>query len=121
MLSLLAACHQESLDDFQDQAQPVITQLVTELREIRSRDDLVQHQHALERIFDQLVDVIINAEQFKDSHPEAVRTFAGDNGLSEELRLELNRILHMEGGRDVLEKAQEKAVTRLENAEKQKQ
>ena len=37
-----------------------------------------------------------------------------DPSVSDQLRVELNRVIHMEGGRDVIEKVQGKALNRLD-------
>ena len=63
-----------------------------------------------------LTEVIIQAQEYKDRYPEAESTLAHnkEQSISDQLRIELNRILRMEGGREVIEKAQEDALNRLD-------
>jgi hypothetical protein len=93
--------------------------LIAELKQIRSRDDLVEHAPRLQELFNSLVDVIIKAQEFKDKHPEESDLSINKESMeSDQLRIELNRVLHMEGGREVIEKAQEAALNRLDAFEK---
>jgi len=90
--------------------------LVLELDQIRTRDDLPPHANKLQKLFNQLVDVIIQMHIYKDLHPEiSLENISSEQSvLCEKLRLGLNRVLQMEGGREVLEKAQEEALNRLD-------
>jgi len=119
MLSILAACTHQSLDEFREEGETVNRQLVLELQKIRGRDDLLEHQGNLQSLFNQLVDIVIRAEEFKDTHPNASMPETSTS-TADQLRIELNRILNMEGGREVLEKSQEEALNRLDAFERQR-
>ncbi len=96
--------------------------LVEELKQIRSRDDLIEHAPRLQNLFDSLVDVIIQAREFKSKHPQAQASVEisshKEQSSGDQLRIELNRVLNMEGGREVIEKAQEASLNRLDAYEK---
>lgn len=87
-----------------------------ELQLIHSRDDLPLHAHQLQELFNALADIIVRAEEYKRQHSNAESTpiSVKEQAVSEELRRQLNRILRMDGGREVIEKAQENALKKLE-------
>ena len=120
LITLLFSCSTQSLTDFRDEGEAVCRLLLSELKQIRSRDDLIVHAERLRELFDRLVDVIIRARVFKDTHPEASidSAFFKEQVVSDQLRIELNRVLHMEGGREVLERAQESALNHLDAYER---
>lgn len=115
VMLILSACHQDALDDYRDAAKPISFKLISTLQAIKTRDDLVKYEGALEHYFDQLAEVMIAAAEFKNRHPEFDADLGGDRSFSDELCIELNRILDMEGGEDVLKRSQEKAIKRLKS------
>lgn len=114
--SLLISCSSRTLDDYRDEGEGIVRALTAELKKIRTRDDLLVHAPRLKQLFGSLVDIIIEAESYKKAHPEAelVSHHKRDQSASDQLRIELNRVLHLEGGREVIEKVQEEALRRLE-------
>ena len=122
LLALLFSCSPQTLNDFKYEGEAISKMLVDELKQIRSRDDLIEHASKLQELFDSLVDVIIQAREFKLKHPQASLENGShkEQSASDQLRFELNRVLHMEGGREVIEKAQEASLNRLDAYEKLK-
>lgn len=114
-LSFLA-CTSRNMDDLREEGEGIINALNAELKQIRSRDDLSSHVNQLQLLFNLLVTVIIEMESYKDAHPDAVTSLQNRKEplASDQLRIELNRILHMEGGREVIEKIQEESLNRLD-------
>lgn len=112
---LLSACSSPSLDDFRAEGQEVNRALIIELKKIRSRDDLPLHEDRLKLLFGKLVDVIQRAKEYKKVHPESEISPISpkEQSANEELRFELNRVLRMDGGKEVIEKAQAEALERL--------
>lgn len=120
LLALFSSCSNQTLTDFRHEGEAVSKLLLAELKQIRSRDDLLVHAPHLQELFDRLVEIIIQAQTFKDAHPEtSIEPLSlKEQSGSDQLRIELNRVLHMEGGREVIEKAQEAAFNRLDAFEK---
>lgn len=112
----LHGCSPRHLDDFREESKGTIHALVLELQQVRTRDDLQPHASRLEKLFDELAFTMIEAQRFKEAHPhaEASAAFKRDSTASDQLRVELNRVLNLEGGREVIEKAQEAALNRLD-------
>lgn len=118
LLLALSSCGSLSLDDFEEEGEGVMRSLIQELRTIRTRDQLLASTHRLKPIFERMVSIMIAAEEHRYAHPEG--EFSGPNHeLSDQLRIELNRLYCMEGGRQIIEKCQEKALLRLDAFEKQ--
>jgi hypothetical protein len=117
---IVTSCGPCSLDDFKEEGEGVIRSLIQELRAIHTRDQLLAASGKLQRLFDRLVFIIIAAEEFSFAHPELAKreSMRHNHELSDQLRGELNRLYRLEGGRQILEKYQEKALHRLDAFEK---
>ncbi len=120
LLLVLSACGSHSLEDFREEGESITRSLIKELQTIRTRDDLVQIAPRLQKLFDRLVDTIVTAREFLDKYPKLeIEEFSQKNhDLSDQLRIELNRIYCIEGGRELIEKCQESALHRLDAFEK---
>jgi hypothetical protein len=118
---LLLGCSPSSLEDFQGDSESICREIVNDLKTIYLREDLVKNVPRLRKKFIALVDVIIEARKFQESHPEEMTSFSlySDEVQSEHLREELERIYHIEGGKELIEKAQKEALLRLDAFERQ--
>lgn len=119
-LLIAVSCGPRSLDDFQEEGEGIIRSLIQELKAIHTRDQLLTASSKLQRQFDRLVAIIIAAEEFSLSQPrlEKGEEMRYNHELSDELRVELNRLYRLEGGRQMIEKCQEQALNRLDAFEK---
>lgn len=119
LLMLTTSCGNRSLDDFQEEGEGVIRSLIQELKEIHTRQELIAASGSLQKRFDHLVSIMISAEEFLASHPERAKEGTVLNHeLSDQLRIELNRLYRLEGGRQIIEKCQEKGLLRMESTKK---
>ena len=112
----LTSCSSDNYDTYQESAFDITHQLSLELKQIRTRDDLLTHQKRLQYLFDKLVDSIIALKQYNTKHEGSTPLLdnSKENPYSELLRLELNRVIYMEGGQEIIEKAQENALNKLD-------
>ena len=115
-LLILSACSPSSGNEFHEKGDRISRLLIIELKQIRSREDLLAHSIKLEELFNQLADLMIEANAASaPSFEFGLDESSGlDPSVSDQLRVELNRVIHMEGGRDVIEKVQGKALNRLD-------
>lgn len=120
VLLVAASCGPSSLDDFQEEGEGVMRSLIQDLKKIHKREELIAASSKLEKRFDHLVSIMIAAEEFTFSHPEIDKRRSGafEHDLSDRLRVELNRLYRLEGGRQIIEKCQEKSLHRLDAFEK---
>ncbi|KIC72338.1 hypothetical protein DB44_CK00110 [Candidatus Protochlamydia amoebophila] len=116
----LTSCGPKSLEDYKEEGKGITRSLIQELREIRNRDQLLASTSLLQKRFDQLVFVMIGAREFQYKYPnmESHELTLADHELSDKLRIELNRIYHIEGAKQIIEKCQEMALNRLDACEK---
>jgi hypothetical protein len=121
-LITFTSCSFSALEDFRAEGEAVSREITLELTHIRSRDDLLVHAPRLQELFNRLVDIILAAEAFREEHPEVslVLPDSQNTAISDHLRIELNRVLHLEGGREVIDRTQEAALNRLDLFEKSK-
>lgn len=119
LILLLSGCGPRSMDDFEEEGEAVMRTLIQELQAIRTREQLIASTGRLKRLFDRLADIMIAAVEYRRAHPEiSTNEFAGPNHeLSDLLRIELNRLYQMEGGRQIIEKCEENALHRLYKTE----
>ena len=123
LLLCLFGCSPTSLDDFRNQGQSVTRSLIQDLRLIQAREDLAKLEPILKKRFEALVFIMIEAREFQINNPEAIfsEPSALDMDLNEELKQELERVWKVEGGREMIERAQREAMLRLDGFEKIKE
>ena len=121
IILILTSCGPSSLEDFKEEGLSISKSMTEELHQIHSRDDLVASSPRLKKLFGDLVDLIIAAYEFKDSHPEyhleGVEKLISN---SQPLREEVSRIYRIEGARELLEKIQEESLNRLDAYERRR-
>ena len=91
-----------------------------ELQKIHNREDLAKSAPLLKLKFDRLVDLMIEARKTQQDHPEEC-VFDFDHSIyssSEAVKEQLKRVYRIEGGKDVIEKAQREALIRLDAFER---
>lgn len=88
-------------------------ELLAELKKLKSRDQLMDASERLERCYEEIADLMLlvkmNVKQQK-----GVEFTDQDQQLNEKIRLELLRIYRIDGGREILEKCQKKALDKLQ-------
>jgi hypothetical protein len=107
-------CTPHSLEEFEEEGEGVMRALIEELQAIHNREQLLAASGRLQKQFDRLVDIMIAAKEFSRSHPDLEKEESIQHELSDQLRIELNRLYQLEGGRQIIEKSQEKALHRLD-------
>lgn len=117
---LLCSCSSRSLAEFREEGEGVTRSILRELQEIQTRTELVKAAPRLTKLFNELVGVIVSAQEFKSKSGDRIEEDSNttDRALSEQLRIELNRIYGIEGGREIIEKCEEEALFRLDAFEK---
>lgn len=116
LLLIATSCGSRSFEDFEEEGEGVIRSLIQELKAIHTREQLLAASGKLQRQFDRLTSIMIAAEEFGLSHPELDREehLRLNHELSDQLRVELNRLYRLEGGRQIIEKCQERALYQLD-------
>ncbi len=121
VLIFLSSCSSSHLEDCRERGREVTKILLSELKEIKKKEDLSAKAATLKSLFNELVDRMIEGREIlkKSQGIEEIKEFSRkDLILSQELRMELKRIYQIEGGRECIEKFQEGALLRLDAYEK---
>jgi len=111
-LGLLMACNRAPTPrDIREKGQEVTCELLLLLKKMKSREDLYAALPSLETHFLEWARVMKEAEEvtlpFPPLTPEQL-------ALNDELKIELQRIYKIEGGRQALESSQHKALQELQ-------
>ena len=115
-----SSCSPNSQEDFQLETQAVCRLLTEQLQTVKSRDDLMDKMPGLKKIFNRLVDILIEARTYQTEHPELVWNAAAvvQQDWSEALQGEMRRIYNLEGGKELIEEAQRPSLLRLDRFER---
>lgn len=122
LLLMTTGCGSSSLEDFEEEGEGVIRSLIQDLKVIYTREQLLAASGGLQRHFERLVTIMIAAEEFNLSHLklDKGKNVQLNHDLSDQLRVELNRLYRLEGGQQIIERCQEKALHRLDAFEKKR-
>lgn len=103
------------MDDFREEGEGITNSLIKELKKIRNRDEMIIEAPRIKKLFDELADLMVAAEDYRRRHPNAdIPELTAENHLyCDQLRHELGRLYLMEGGREIIEKCQEDALKKL--------
>lgn len=114
-LLFLFGCSPHSLEDYQFQGEALCRTMVVELQKIHTRDELSAALPELKRQFSAFVNLMIEAKEFQLKHPEqeGIDPAYYEHEYAEGLKDELARLCKLEGGRELIEKAQREALIRL--------
>jgi hypothetical protein len=113
-----AGCSPGSIEDFHWEGESQCRALVDELQAIHDRDELLRAVPKIKKSFEDLVALMIRAREFQEEHPDESLPLISENSFSNKLQQELRRIYTLEGGREIMEGAQQEALVRLDAFER---
>ncbi|MBS0650868.1 MAG: hypothetical protein JSR93_06890 [Verrucomicrobia bacterium] len=115
----LYGCSPSSSEDFQREGEALTRTLIKHLEAIETQEDLLRAEPTLKKDFEAYVDLITQArEQQLRRADEIVVDASSDFSVSGELKEVMRRIYAMEGGREIIERAQQEALVRLDAYER---
>jgi hypothetical protein len=116
----LVGCSPGSLSDYRHEGESTCRDIIGNLQSIETREDVARLEPILKRNFEKLVSVIIEARHFQIKYPEEALALPVliESDLSDLLKEELERIYRIEGGKEIVERAQREAMLRLDGFEK---
>ncbi len=120
-LLFLFGCSPNSLEDYQYQGEALCRTIALDLQKIHTRDELAANLPELKKLFSALINLIIEAKEFQLAHPEqeGIDPAYYEHEYADGLKDELARLCKLEGGRDLIEKAQREALIRLDSFERE--
>ena len=116
-LLLFCGCGPSSSEDFRREGEAISRLIARDLKKLKSREELVQAEPLLKKRFSDLVDLMIEARKFQQKHPEEIALEDLEHEVSDDFLVELKRIYHLEGGREIIENCQREALIRLDSFE----
>jgi hypothetical protein len=119
-LLLLYSCSPSSSEEFQREGETRCRMLAADLQKIENREQLLLAETILKKHFERLIDLMIEARQFQQKRFEDISTEIPneENAAEASLENELRRIYAIEGGREIVERAQQEALVRLDAFER---
>jgi hypothetical protein len=119
-LLLLCSCSPNSSEEFQREGETHCSMLAADLQKIENREQLLLAEPVLKKHFERLIDLMIEAKQFQQKRFEDIPTEipCEENAAEASLENELRRIYAIEGGREIVERAQQEALVRLDAFER---
>lgn len=123
LMVFVAGCSPGSLKDFRHEGESVCRDIIDDLQRVETHDDIAKLEPALKRHFEKLVSIIIQAREFQIKYPEEALAFQGQQEaeVSDILKEELQRIYRIEGGKEIVERAQRESMLRLDAFQKMKE
>jgi Tfp pilus assembly protein PilP len=118
LLLLFSSCSPNSAQEFQKEGEAHCRYLVLELQKIEDREQLIASESKLKKRFEELIDLIIEAREYQQKQIDSDEAAFEENSFEEPLEKELRRIYTIEGGREVIERAQHEALVRLDAYER---
>lgn len=118
LVLFFAGCSTKSPDYFQSRGRGITTQLLERLQDVHDLDDLIEALPRLQRLFDELVDVMIETRKWQIKEGVIWDQNDEDTQLSHDLCDEFNRLFSIPAARDLIEKSQQQALERLDAFEK---
>jgi hypothetical protein len=117
---VLFGCSPHSSEEFHKEGEVLCRSLVETLQEIDSLDQLLSKETLLKKKFESLVSLMIDASRFQERHPDNWGAESGiEPGLiSVSLKEQLHRIYLLEGGREIVERAQQESLVKLDAYER---
>lgn len=115
-LLLLFSCSPNTPEEFGREGEARCRSLASVLSGIENTGQLLRAESELKKHFESLVDLMLEARDFQKRHPDDSFWDINDVGNVASLLLEeqLRRIYALEGGREVIERAQHESLVRLD-------
>lgn len=114
----LSACNAKSPDYFLAQSRAINRELLELTENIEDLDDLLAAQAPLQRLFNQLVDVMIAAHKWQIKTSVIWQGTEEDQRLCRELKSQFCRLYQIPTAKVLIEKCQETALMRLDTFER---
>lgn len=104
ILLLTIGCQQASYESFRAEGRASTRELIAELRKIRTRDQLIAAEPRIKTRLKRIQELVDKVEIYRTENPDSMipELDTVDHELSDTLKLELTRVMRLEGGQEVL-------------------
>lgn len=117
----LSSCRGPSPEYYQEKGRQITAELIEQVRHIETIEELIQRDACLTALYNELVDLIIEAKTYQRKHHKTWEPDEESSLISDELQFELMRLYKIPGAKQLMEKYQLPALIRLDAFEKKEQ
>jgi hypothetical protein len=115
----LCSCSPNSSKEFYREGNARSEALIRDLEKIETRQQLIHAESKLKKHFESLVILMIEAREFQQKKLDAPDIEAiEESSANERLETELRRIYAIEGGREIIERAEAEGLAKLDAYER---
>jgi hypothetical protein len=103
----LVGCQQAGYESFRAEGRASTRELIVELKKIRTRDQLIASESRIQTRLKRIQELVAKADAYQRENPDLLVPDLEpiDHELSDALKLELTRVMRLEGGQEVLKRA----------------
>lgn len=119
--AVFCSCSPRSTEEFHREGERLCELLLNDLHRIQTREQLIEEQSRLQKHFQALVALMMEASRFQEDnpYPSCDEALLEPGAFSVALESELQRVYQeIEGGRDSIEKAAHEALIKLDAYER---
>lgn len=109
MTLILTACGPQTLADVRYEGEAEVKRLVSILREVENKEDLVKASPLLKKRFARIAELLVEAKKLPAEE-------MGPSVVSEQLFIELARLYEIAGCREIIEQSQGEAIRRCQGS-----
>lgn len=115
LVSFFFGCSPSSLSDFEQEGIALNQQICEELKKITTQEQLIRAEPEIKKYFESLALLMIETRLFHENHPDdpPFEPNEASHIVSKGLELELKRLYLIEGGREMIERAQQEGLVKL--------
>lgn len=118
LLIFLIACNKKTDDYFRAESRTQIKQLIDTFERIQSLDDFKELQPDLRSQLMELAELMIEIRKYQLMSGRTWKIEVDDLALSDQLLLEMNRVLRIDGAKEMLQMCQREALLTLDSFQK---
>lgn len=122
LVFILSSCSPSTQEDFRYEGESIARSIATELSKVERREDLLKAAPKLQKLFDRLADVMIEARHLQlteGGDPIEEELGAGGYSMSDQLKDQMIRVCKIEGGDKIMIQLQRDALLRLHRFEEE--
>lgn len=118
LLVIASGCSPESYDDFQREGERWSKEMSYELDQIQTREELVEKLPRIQKLYDEFAELFVEVRGYQlEQRGDEIQQY--QNNASKQLSASLKRIYTLEGGRELMERAQKEALEKIDRFEKE--
>ena len=112
LVFFVIGCSPSTVQDCKREARGIIKSLTADLKEVQTREDLIDHEKTIQKKSRELVSLMIRLKKLEEKGLTIPKD--DDQTFSDALMQEMKRIYTIQGGRELIERFQREALLELD-------